>query len=309
MAKLNRIMAIVTGVFIGLCNPTFAETEMSKLQRELDDLKQEKQVIELQAEIQRLKNQESRAAITPSSNELAKTNQSDTFGFCKGESVHTGCFIGLDVQYTDTDYSTSIDFMETSNAGTNNLFGSSLKSIAAFPLNLNIGWQYFFSQDYGIRIKGYLGYANYSSGDINTAINGMPELINMNMSLSSHALNYGLSATFLYNLINTYKHTFGFDVGLGFEGTSFLDNSLKVAMLETSYNQNISFASQFGFTATMGIHYFFKLNHQFFAYFKYRGYDGARSKITLTNEVGTMDIGTIKVIPSSSYMLGYAYKF
>lgn len=65
-------------------------------------------------------------------------------GICKGEYIYTGCFIGVEI-----------------GAGLNNNISSTDgldKYTTTFPINVHIGWQWYYWANAGLRVKVHFGY-------------------------------------------------------------------------------------------------------------------------------------------------------
>lgn len=144
-------------------------------------------------------------------------------GFCKGKVANTGCFIGAEVgiALTQNDFSYG-NYVQTSPALLSQDF-------ATIPVNLIFGHQWYYALNQGVRFKAHIGYTNYNSSMPSFRIIGEPD-VEYNMSVSSHALQYGLDVAWVYDFIANDKHNFGLDFNvLGFEGTSFVANSGEMA--------------------------------------------------------------------------------
>jgi len=227
------------------------------------------------------------------------------------ESYHTGCFIGLDLEYGDAYYDI---FGSYDLEGTNTIINGTKDSSAAFPVSVNVGYQWFKNR-YGVRVKGYLGYVYYGT-NIDTTISPEPQgsTGSNTINISTHSLHYGLSASFMWNWINSYKHTFGFNSGFGFEGKSFVKASADSGS-ESGVNETVAqvsggamgldLKSGFAMTIIVGIHYIINTKHQLFLNYKYSGF----RNLTAPMQEGGVTMAEFKLQPHSRLMLGYAYKF
>ena len=134
------------------------------------------------------------------------------------------------------------------------------------------------------------------------------------INLASHAIQYGLEASYLYDFIYKGNHNFGAHISVGFEGSSFVGQKITG---EGSQELSANGYNKFTWTSGIGIHYFYKVHHQFFLSYLYRGYtNDTATKVSrmvdidgngqLTEEVIFRKLSTT---PNSTIMLSYAYKF
>ena len=109
---------------------------------------------------------------------------------------------------------------------------------------------------------------------------------------------------------------------MGFEGSTFVGQSVDITTGNRKLNTTFPSYSKFTWTSGIGIHYFYKVHHQFFLSYLYKGYKN--DKTIGNNEVrvyGTgeqanmsevrMDANFFKIstTPNSTIMLSYVYKF
>lgn len=134
-------------------------------------------------------------------------------GFCQGKHSNTGCFVGVSVGFAPA--TSRLDFQTNGET----FIKQPKKESFSFPIAFDLGYQWYFAQNSGFRFKGYIGYENYSAKDMEVvALGGADRL---GAELASHALQYGLEARYLYDFIYGGAHTFGANIGVGFEGSSF----------------------------------------------------------------------------------------
>ena len=178
----------------------------------------------------------------------------------------------------------------------------------AIPLNVFGGYQWYFYDrpwfHFGVRVRGHIGYSNY-----NTEITDYTYYSHTNATfdISSHAIQYGAEAQFLWDFLNMGEHTLGWHLTpIGLEGSTFFDKiSVNVsggAVGTITHDLNIS--TQFSYMWNTGLHYYFNAKHMVFATYKYRGYS-AKNK---TSGKGLNHINYYNY-SNSQFMLGYAYKF
>lgn len=227
-------------------------------------------------------------------------------GFCQGKHSNTGCFVGVSVGatfgenyfYYLPELSSSVDRLMLTDS-----------SLVAAPINVDFGYQWYYAQNQGVRVKAYLGYTNYK-------VNFPKHIANrqeVDFSLSSHALQYGLEASWLYDFIASEKHNFGLNLGTGFEITHLLTTSgtMQDLKLKGEFGTSIAWAS------SIGLHYFYKAHHQFFISYHYRSYSTAKNgakvsiqdSLSSQNSVDIMPLGNLIISPRHMVSLSYAYKF
>lgn len=289
MTKCVKIACILGILGLG-CNSAIADD----VQKEIEALKKENELLELKKKNEQLK---AGKEVKESSVGSAVVERSGFLGFCKGEYKNTGCFIGAELGIAPSIKN------NISIAGTNSYdFGSGETS--TIPFSLIFGYQHYFAQNMGINFKGYVGYANYNS-DIT--------LGQYTVDYKSQALHYGIELSYLYDFIATPKHTFGLNVGIGYEFGTFLGQGLykNTDDIENKNTDDIQIDlsldsyTNTAFISSIGLHYFLNTHHQFLLNFKYRGYsivDGGNK-----NKNG----GVVKYVttPNNLISIAYAYKF
>ena len=72
----------------------------------------------------------------------SKANKSGAFGFCKGAHASTGCFIGASVGLA---FGENWAFLEATEASPQSLE----KNFVAVPVNIDLGWQWYYAQNAG----------------------------------------------------------------------------------------------------------------------------------------------------------------
>lgn len=215
-------------------------------------------------------------------------------GFCQGKHSNTGCFVGVSVGFAPA--TSRLDFQTNDET----FIKQPKKESFSFPIAFDLGYQWYFAQNSGFRFKGYIGYENYSAKDMEVvALGGADRL---GAELASHALQYGLEARYLYDFIYGGAHTFGANIGVGFEGSSFFNTA---TMLfgggEASRSNAYTRAT---WTSGVGLHYFYHSHHQILLSYLYRGY---------TNELKTITTEDpflkVSAFANHTIQLSYAYKF
>ena len=159
----------------------------------------------------------------------------------------------------------------------------------------------------GLRAKGYIGYSNYyytifrdkfydeydGSYDDGAAI------------LNAHGIQYGAELAYIWDFLDKGKHTIGLDIApLGLAGSTYFGKVQYKSNGATIGNVNIKTHTKFAYTASIGLHYYYNVNHQIFASYKIRTYS-----TTATANLGDAGITKISNVSNHAFLLGYAYKF
>lgn len=215
-------------------------------------------------------------------------------GLCQGKHSNTGCFVGVSVGLSPA--TSRLDFQTNSET----FIKQPKKESFSFPIAFDLGYQWYFAQNAGFRFKGYVGYENYSAKDMEVvALGGVDRL---GAELASHALQYGLEARYLYDFIYGGAHTFGANIGIGFEGSSFFNTA---TMLfgggEASRSNAYARAT---WTSGVGLHYFYHSHHQILLSYLYRGYTDELKTITTEDP-----FLKVSAFANHTIELSYAYKF
>lgn len=178
------------------------------------------------------------------------------------------------------------------------------KNSVVFPINLMGGYQwYFYNRPWfhlGVAIKAHIGYTNYNEKfeDYRSDSRWWAS------ELTTHGIQYGLEAKFLWDFLNKGNHSLGVSVApLGFEGSTIIyseryDFGARANEIKTYGRVEKGIQTTFTYTFSGGLHYYYNINHQLFVYYKYRYYS---TIIT--------DIQRYVFAPSHTLMTGYAYKF
>ena len=182
--------------------------------------------------------------------------------------------------------------------------GSSTHS--TFPINVFGGYQWYFYDrpwfHFGVRVRGHIGYTNYNTSFSDWWYWGYRD--NVKFSISSHAIQYGVEAQFLWDFLNMGEHTLGWHfapIGLG--GSTFF-GSLKVNGLSSNagIEDDLTTTTKFNYLFSTGLHYYYNAKHMVFATYRYQ-YFNSDYQPTSTNRA------SYSLIAYNSFMLGYAYKF
>ncbi|ETD25600.1 outer membrane beta-barrel protein [Helicobacter canis] len=221
-------------------------------------------------------------------------------GFCQGKHSNTGCFVGVSVGFAPA--TSRLDFT-TPEAVI--IKKQPKKESFSFPIAFDLGYQWYFAQNSGFRFKGYIGYENYSAKDMRaTAANNQP---NMDFNLTSHALQYGLEARYLYDFIYGGAHTFGANIGVGFEGSSFFNAIMIPGNADVpASTHNFKSYTRATWTSGVGLHYFYHSHHQILLSYLYRGYtDELKDGVLINGKLNAR----ISAFANHTIQLSYAYKF
>ena len=228
--------------------------------------------------------------------ESSVDSSKESKGFCQGKHSNTGCFVGLSVGFSPA--TTKVDFDDSS------VKSNPKKESFSFPIAFDLGYQWYFAQNSGFRFKGYIGYENYSAKDMQ-ATSSNNETADFN--LSSHALQYGLEARYLYDFIYGGEHTFGANIGFGVEGSSFFNTIKTLGNPDTpSSTHNLKNYTRVAWTSGIGLHYFYHSHHQILLSYLYRGYtDELKGGGLISDKVYVR----ISAFARHTIQLSYAYKF
>lgn len=170
-------------------------------------------------------------------------------------------------------------------------YGGSNHDYVVIPINIFGGYQwYFYDQPYytfGVRVRGHIGYTNY-----NATLGYAPDI-----TLTSHGIQYGAEAQIVWDILDYETHTAGIHFApIGFEGSTFFGKATVNSY--TPLKLDLGSHTKFAFTISFGFHYYYGLNHQVYATYKYRTYSNTANATEKYYSVA-----------NNVFMLGYAYKF
>ena len=276
------------------------------VQKQIEALKQENELLELQQKNEALKRRESSAEIAEqidaikAENEALKAKKAENnkiikkgfLGFCRGKYSPTGCFIGGELGLAITDNWFWLDYKYIMVGGT---FPLSKNTTSVNPiLNLTFGYQWYYMQSQGIRIKANVGYANYY-----TTFKNFVESIDVDKN--TNAIQYGLELAWLWDFVRKGKHTLGIDLGTGFEGSTFFGKTIR-KIEGSKFSDDLDNFTSFTYVIRTGLHYYFNVNHQIGLAYAYKGsytaVDGQKQ-----------NLGKFSTSPRNQILLSYAYKF
>lgn len=231
---------------------------------------------------------------------LESTKESKS-SFCAGKHSNTGCFVGVSLGL-----SPATSRLDLTTAQATLIRQQPKQESVTIPISLDIGYQWYFAKNSGVRFKAHIGYENFSAKDmIAVASDGSSR----KFPLTSHALTYGLEARYLYDFVYGGDHTFGANIGFGVEGSSFF-NTITTLIGDPALNQtqDITYPNytKFAWTGGVGLHYFYKSHHQILLSYTYRGYtDELQKRISLNNVIRAR----ASAFANHTFTLSYAYKF
>lgn len=171
-------------------------------------------------------------------------------------------------------------------------YGGSNNDYVVVPLNIFGGYQwYLYDQPYytiGVRVRGHIGYTNY-----NATLGYAPDI-----SLTSHGIQYGAEAQFVWDFLDYESHTAGIHFApLGFEGSTFFGKGVE-NNIGTPRNIELGSHTKFAYTIGIGLHYYYAENHQVYLTHRYRTYSTSADSKTKYYSVA-----------NNVFSFGYAYKF
>ena len=243
---------------------------------EIAKLKKENELLELQKKNQNLKKGSANSS-----------NSQDGLA-----SELTGWFVGAELGYSPS----VANYLSVSN---NQDSGNTTSTTFALPINLGFGYQWYPWDNAGFKFRGYVGYASYNSKIKDPAQDFIGDQ-------NSQAIHYGLEAEYLYDFIASQTHTFGLNIGTGYEFGSFMGQNWKVPAATTKFKSYTSSS----WTSSIGIHYFYNINHQFELKYRYRsGYtndDGGKTTQEQGQEAMNFKYAST---PKGSIIFAYNYKF
>ena len=249
---------------------------------EIAKLKKENELLELQKKNQNLK--KGSGSSSSSQDGLASELTGWFVGAELGWNPSVTNYVNLEIKQTDTTNYVALN-----------------SNTYALPINLGFGYQWYPWDNAGFKFRGYVGYASYNS---------KISLGNEKGNQNSQAIHYGLEAEYLYDFIASQTHTFGLNIGTGYEFGSFFGQNIQSKLKERTVTEELKSYTSSSWTSSIGIHYFYNINHQFELKYRYRsGYtsdDGG--KTTLDNEVTTREIKYAST-PKGSIIFAYNYKF
>ena len=184
--KMLGILALTTGFSLSSLMAdvsTLTEEDIAKLSPE----EKQEALGQVKVEIEALEKEQERLKRKA---KMERRELNGAFGFCKGQHASTGCFIGASVGLAFGE-----NWMPPFSTGGDNI-GSQTKNFVAVPVNIDLGWQWYYAQNAGFRFKGYVGYSYYGTkfDETRGILTGA-----MTFDTSIHAIQYGLEASYLYD--------------------------------------------------------------------------------------------------------------
>lgn len=265
----------------------------SKRKRERESSERVETSAEIQEQIDAIKRENEMLKAKKAENN--KIIKSGFLGFCRGKYEASGCFIGGEVGLAVTD--NWIWFNEDSGFfSTASTLSPNIKSVNPI-VNLTFGYQWYYMQNQGLRVKANIGYANY-----NTKFKDL-ELRNQKYKIEkeTNAIQYGLEIAWLWDFVRSGKHTLGLNLGTGFEGSSYFGN------VTLQNKETLNDFTDFTWLTSIGLHYYFNVNHQIGLAYAYKGnYSTIKGAI---NEQSKQYLRAVATSPRNQILLSYAYKF
>ncbi|MGX2971461.1 hypothetical protein [Helicobacter sp. T3_23-1059] len=151
-------------------------------------------------------------------------------------------------------------------------------------------------------------------------------------SLDSHAIQYGVELAYIWDFLDKGKHTIGLDIApLGLEASTYMPKHKYKATGSTTYtwtgtgtnntgfedtftesnnasrSQAFETHTKFAYTASIGLHYYYNVNHQIFASYKIRTYSTTTTATLKFKDY--VSPAKISNVSNHAFLLGYAYKF
>ncbi len=162
----------------------------------------------------------------------------------------------------------------------------------------------------GLRAKGYVGYSNYYYTIFREK--GYDEYdgsyYDYAYILNAHGIQYGAELAYIWDFLDKGKHTIGLDIApLGLEGSTYFGKITAKTNGVAELEGNIKTHTKFAYTASIGLHYYYNVNHQIFASYKIRTYSTTpTATLKFKDYVSPVKISNVS---NHAFLLGYAYKF
>ena len=148
------------------------------------------------------------------------------------------------------------------------------------------------------------------------------------VNLDSHAIQYGAELAYIWDFLEKGKHTLGLDVApIGLEVSTYFPKFKHKTSGSTTYtwsgagtnntglpdtftesndrSASVSFEThtKLAYSASIGLHYYYNVNHQVFLSYKLRTYSNkAGQKLKTSGAI-------VSTASNHAILLGYAYKF
>ena len=172
-------------------------------------------------------------------------------------------------------------------------------------INMIGGYQWYFLDKpwlhLGLRLKGYLGYSNYS-------VDNSHHLSN----ITSYAIHTGIEVGAIYDFVQYKEHTLGVYIApIGFELSALFGN-VTIKNNDTIINKTFSLTPYVTFTYkySMGLHYYYNVNHMVFLGYQINwSYGGSKDKYNGNRSLDNLKSMGFQAHHFHSFMIGYAYKF
>ena len=226
-----------------------------------------------------------------------KIIKSGFLGFCRCKYEASGCFIGGEVGLAITDNWIWFNVYNNFNDLSPNV--TSVNPI----VNLTFGYQWYYMQNQGLRVKANIGYANYNATFKGLKFENEETGKNTyNITKYTNAIQYGLEVAWLWDFMRVGKHTLGLDLSSGFEASTLIGNfSMQNYKMEFKNFTNIAWITR------IGLHYYFNVNHQIGLAYAYKGSYSTIKGATKPQEIQYFT--AVATSPRNQILLSYAYKF
>lgn len=231
----------------------------------------------------------------------------------------SGAFGGLDLSLATFKYIDNVTGQGISS--TDSLYSLGEANKVSFNYGLKIGYQFYGTQNHGVRITGHLNMGEYSLKTTDSS--SFSDGSSADKKSSYFGLRYGIDLDYLFDFYNSQSSSIGLSVGLGYEFANYIKGKTNISFSGKTSQQVVEFEnspSGNGATINLGLHYYFEA-HQFeigaklpFSVFGSNDYNASGdTQSTMTKGAGSKDPSPIyqnvKIIANASYHLSYTYRF
>lgn len=192
---------------------------------------------------------------------------------------------------------------------------------ASFNYGLKIGYQFYGTQNHGVRISAHLNMGEYSVSANDNSLTSAGN--SMDKKSSYFGLRYGIDLDYLFDFYNSQSSSIGLSAGLGYEFANYIKGKTNINFSGNSNEEIIGFKnspSGNGAIINLGLHYYFEA-HQFeigarlpFSIFSSNNYNasGDTQSVPSMGDVSKTPAPiyqNVKIIANASYHLSYTYRF
>lgn len=231
----------------------------------------------------------------------------------------SGVFGGVDLSVATFKYIDDVTGGQISPTDSTYILGEANR--ASFNYGLKVGYQFYGTQNHGVRITGHLNMGQYSIHKSETSL--VSSEIGMDKKSSYFGLRYGVDLDYLFDFYNSESSSVGLSAGLGYEFANYIKGKTDVNFTGASSDNIVGFQnspSGNGAIINVGLHYYFE-SHQFeigarlpFSVFGSNDYNASGDTQSTPAKGSSAQDPTpvhqnVKIIANASYHLSYTYRF